>query len=369
MHRRGYANVFAFDPCPRGRQRRSRTVGPLPGPGFGPEAQPPRNHQTRRPRARRATAAGAAALQAITGRAVRESRTVLPSDGRPKAADQSYAPRAGPRAPIFIQEAGRATRARSAPPDSCLFLCRPSSIYRSIALSIELSIDLSRSHIHGGCSSLVRRLRPRVGCSCLARRPSSFLPRSSSAAAARTWRWIRPRAPPASTRRVVKPRATPQLTAHILSRGSPSAMFIQVAGRATRALTAPRPAPVFFVYRPAAAPRLVRPRAPPAPAEVTTFRATPSVNSRRPAHPVRPTHSVTTFCPASARSARSRATARVPEAARSPLGSTPMILTQVHLRKPCYDFYFLEVTKFVSLSASRRDARKRRVPRAVREPH
>ena len=46
-----------------------------------------------------------------------------------------------------------------------------------------------------------------------------------------------------------------------------------------------------------------------------------------------------------------------------------MILTQVHLRKPCYDFYFLEVIKFVSLSASRRDARKRRVPRAVREPH
>ena len=31
-----------------------------------------------------------------------------------------------------------------------------------------------------------------------------------------------------------------------------------------------------------------------------------------------------------------------------------MILTQVHLRKPCYDFYFLEVLKFVSLSA--RDA-------------
>ena len=28
-----------------------------------------------------------------------------------------------------------------------------------------------------------------------------------------------------------------------------------------------------------------------------------------------------------------------------------MILTQVHLRKPCYDFYFLEVIKFVSLSA------------------
>ena len=26
-----------------------------------------------------------------------------------------------------------------------------------------------------------------------------------------------------------------------------------------------------------------------------------------------------------------------------------MILTQVHLRKPCYDFYFLEVIKFVSL--------------------
>ena len=238
------------------------------------------------------------------------------------------------------------------------FVYRPSSFFPA-----------PRPHVHGGCSSLVRRPRPRVGCSCLARRPSSFLPRSSSAAAARTWRWIRPRAPPASTRRVVKPRATPQLTAHILSRGSPSAMFIQVAGRATRALTAPRPAPVFFVYRPAAAPRLVRPRAPPAPAEVTTFRATPSVNSRRPAHPVRPTHSVTTFCPASARSARSRATARVPEAARSPLGSTPMILTQVHLRKPCYDFYFLEVTKFVSLSASRRDARKRRVPRAVREPH
>ena len=46
-----------------------------------------------------------------------------------------------------------------------------------------------------------------------------------------------------------------------------------------------------------------------------------------------------------------------------------MILTQVHLRKPCYDFYFLEVTKFVSLSARRRDARGRRVPRAVREPH
>ena len=46
-----------------------------------------------------------------------------------------------------------------------------------------------------------------------------------------------------------------------------------------------------------------------------------------------------------------------------------MILTQVHLRKPCYDFYFLEVTKFVSLSAQRRDARERRVPRAVREPH
>ena len=88
----------------------------------------------------------------------------------------------------------------------------------------------------------MRRPRPRVGCSCLARRPSSFLPRSSSAAAARTWRWIRPRAPPASTRRVVKPRATPQL---ILSRGSPSAMFIQEAGRATRARSAPRPAPVF----------------------------------------------------------------------------------------------------------------------------
>ena len=26
-----------------------------------------------------------------------------------------------------------------------------------------------------------------------------------------------------------------------------------------------------------------------------------------------------------------------------------MILTQVHLRKPCYDFYFLEVIKFVPL--------------------
>ena len=243
--------MFAFDPCPRGRQRRSRTVGPLPGPGFGPEAQPPRNHQTRRPRARRATAAGAAALQAITGRAVRESRTVLPSDGRPKAADQSYAPRAGPRAPIFIQEAGRATRARSAPPDSCLFLCRPSSIYRSIALSIELSIDLSRSHIHGGCSSLVRRPRPRVGCSCLARRPSSFLPRSSSAAAARTWRWIRPRAPPASTRRVVKPRATPQL---ILPAGLQApCLYRWPGGRPARSqrparllfflFTAPRPHP------------------------------------------------------------------------------------------------------------------------------
>ena len=47
---------------------------------------------------------------------------------------------------------------------------------------------------------------------------------------------------------------------------------------------------------------------------------------------------------------------------------TAMILTQVHLRKPCYDFYFLEVIKFVSLSA--RDATpKRRVPRAVRGPH
>ena len=33
---------------------------------------------------------------------------------------------------------------------------------------------------------------------------------------------------------------------------------------------------------------------------------------------------------------------------------TAMILTQVHLRKPCYDFYFLEVIKFVTLPA--RDA-------------
>ena len=111
------------------------------------------------------------------------------------------------------------------------FVYRPSSFFPA-----------PRPHVHGGCSSLVRRPRPRVGCSCLARRPSSFLQRSSSAAAARTWRWIRPRAPPASTRRVVKPRATPQL---ILSRGSPSAMFIQEAGRATRARSAPRPAPVF----------------------------------------------------------------------------------------------------------------------------
>ena len=54
---------------------------------------------------------------------------------------------------------------------------------------------------------------------------------------------------------------------------------------------------------------------------------------------------------------------------RAPRSSLPMILTQVHLRKPCYDFYFLEVIKFVSLSAARRDARGRRVPRAVREPH
>ena len=45
-----------------------------------------------------------------------------------------------------------------------------------------------------------------------------------------------------------------------------------------------------------------------------------------------------------------------------------MILTQVHLRKPCYDFYFLEVIKFVSLSAGD-VARERRVPPAVREPH
>ena len=37
------------------------------------------------------------------------------------------------------------------------------------------------------------------------------------------------------------------------------------------------------------------------------------------------------------------------EIARASL--TSMILTQVHLRKPCYDFYFLEVIKFVSLSA------------------
>ena len=48
--------------------------------------------------------------------------------------------------------------------------------------------------------------------------------------------------------------------------------------------------------------------------------------------------------------------------------ATAMILTQVHLRKPCYDFYFLEVIKFVSLS-TRDAAPKRRVPRAVREPH
>ncbi len=47
-----------------------------------------------------------------------------------------------------------------------------------------------------------------------------------------------------------------------------------------------------------------------------------------------------------------------------------MILTQVHLRKPCYDFYFLEVIKFVSLSARDAvDGRSRRVPLAVREPH
>ena len=36
------------------------------------------------------------------------------------------------------------------------------------------------------------------------------------------------------------------------------------------------------------------------------------------------------------------------------LSRSSMILTQVHLRKPCYDFYFLEVIKFVSLPA--RDA-------------
>ena len=67
-----------------------------------------------------------------------------------------------------------------------------------------------------------------------------------------------------------------------------------------------------------------------------------------------------------AAASRDRACARTRRARAVP---TSMILTQVHLRKPCYDFYFLEVIKFVSLSASRRDARRRRVPRAVREPH
>ena len=31
---------------------------------------------------------------------------------------------------------------------------------------------------------------------------------------------------------------------------------------------------------------------------------------------------------------------------------TIMILPQVHLRKPCYDFYFLEMTEFDELSGS-----------------
>ena len=42
---------------------------------------------------------------------------------------------------------------------------------------------------------------------------------------------------------------------------------------------------------------------------------------------------------------------RTGDGARTPAACTAMILTQVHLRKPCYDFYFLEVVKFVSLSA------------------
>ena len=46
-----------------------------------------------------------------------------------------------------------------------------------------------------------------------------------------------------------------------------------------------------------------------------------------------------------------------------------MILTQVHLRKPCYDFYFLEVIKFVSLSARGATPESAVLPLAVREPH
>ena len=64
---------------------------------------------------------------------------------------------------------------------------------------------------------------------------------------------------------------------------------------------------------------------------------------------------VRTRCGSACASARRpRRRCRASPARRRMHWLSAMILTQVHLRKPCYDFYFLEVIKFVSLST--RDA-------------
>ena len=60
---------------------------------------------------------------------------------------------------------------------------------------------------------------------------------------------------------------------------------------------------------------------------------------------------------------------RAPPLAGHTQTRTAMILPQVHLRKPCYDFYFLQTARFDLPLAAGGTRPNGRAPRAIRRPH